>query len=67
MILLERSGISVKATASELKREKQTTHANCWNITPVIPLMKTTGMKTTMVVRVEAVMAVATSCRCGLL
>ena len=59
--LEHRSGTRVKATRSEQARAKVTVSAWSLNRTPAIPGTNTIGRKTDMVVKVDAVMAFATS------
>ncbi|OPZ71835.1 MAG: hypothetical protein BWY83_00954 [bacterium ADurb.Bin478] len=55
-------GIRVKATTSEMVSEKQMVITMSRKSMPAMPGTKSTGMKTTRVVRVEAVTAMPTSC-----
>ncbi len=57
----ESIGTSVRAATKEHISEKATTTESCLNITPDIPRIKTSGRKTTTVVRVLAMMASVTS------
>jgi len=55
------AGTMVRATNSEATREKATDKANPRVIIPVSPVANAMGRKTTIVVKVEAVMAIPTS------
>jgi hypothetical protein len=60
-ITVARVGTMVKAMTSDTRREKVTVRANPLTKIEVIPLLKTIGKNTAIVVNVEADMASATS------